>query len=333
MARKRHLVERARVRAGSVVAYTLGITSIDPLANGLIFERFLNPGRVSMPDIDLDYPDDARHWMVAYSKRRYGSEKVAQIITFGTLGARAAIRDVGRAMEMPLPEVDAWRAWCLPSPVSRSRLKMCWTRSTSFIHRNWSRSTRGKRPYANSSTPPVIWKGWPATLPAMPPGSLSPTGRCTNMCRSTSRPTATKGLGGVDRVTQWPMEVVESIGLLKVDFLGLSTLTVMRRAAKLIEERYGTAYTMDNIPYDEGHVGPDPTKKPEALFDMLGEGDVAGVFQVEGAGMRRLMMEMKPRRFDHIIAAISLYRPGPMENIPNIFAGCTPIHVRQQGRG
>ncbi|MEZ4591575.1 MAG: hypothetical protein R3D55_10620 [Chloroflexota bacterium] len=109
---------------------------------------------------------------------------------------------------------------------------------------------------------------------------------------------------------------MESIGLLKVDFLGLSTLTVMRQAARLIEDRYGIAYTMDNIPYDEGHVGPDPTKKPEILFDMLSRGDVAGVFQVEGAGMRRLMMEMKPRRFDHIIAAISLYRPGPMENIP-----------------
>ena len=120
----------------------------------------------------------------------------------------------------------------------------------------------------------------------------------------------------MDRVTQWPMEVVESIGLLKVDFLGLSTLTVMRRAARLIEERYGIIYTMDNIPYDVGQVGPDPDKNPEALFEMLGRGQVGGVFQVEGAGMRRLMMEMRPRRFDHIIAAISLYRPGPMDNIP-----------------
>ncbi|MCZ7672270.1 MAG: hypothetical protein M5U34_36695 [Chloroflexi bacterium] len=101
----------------------------------------------------------------------------------------------------------------------------------------------------------------------------------------------------MDRVTQWPMEIVESIGLLKVDFLGLSTLTVMRRAARLIEERYGVVYTMDNIPYDKGHVGPDPTKSPDALFDMLGRGEVAGVFQVEGAGMRRLMMEMRPRLF------------------------------------
>ena len=132
-----------------------------------------------------------------------------------------------------------------------------------------------------------------------------------------NRPTSGEvGLGGVDRVTQWPMEIVESIGLLKVDFLGLSTLTVMRRAARLIEQRYGTTYTMDNIPYDDGQVGPDPTKDPKELFEMLGRGQVAGVFQVEGAGMRRLMMEMKPRRFDHIVAAIALYRPGPMDNIP-----------------
>ncbi|MFK7805992.1 MAG: DNA polymerase III subunit alpha, partial [Anaerolineae bacterium] len=115
---------------------------------------------------------------------------------------------------------------------------------------------------------------------------------------------------------QWPMEIVEGIGLLKVDFLGLSTLTVMRRAARIIERRFGTKYTMDNIPYDQGHVGPDPDKKPEAAFEMLARGEVGGVFQVEGAGMRRLMMEMKPARYDHIIAAISLYRPGPMENIP-----------------
>jgi len=112
------------------------------------------------------------------------------------------------------------------------------------------------------------------------------------------------------------MEIVESIGLLKVDFLGLSTLTIMRRAARLIEERYGTVYTMDNIPYDIGHIGPDPDKDPKAAFAMLERGDVAGIFQVEGAGMKRLMMEMKPRRFDHIIAAVALYRPGPMDNIP-----------------
>lgn len=302
--------------AGSVVAYTLGITSIEPISNGLIFERFLNPGRVSMPDIDLDYPDDVRHWMVAYAKRRYGSEKVAQIITFGTLGARAAIRDVGRAFDMPLPEVDAIARLVPAIPGKPAHIADVLNKDHEFYSAeleqryktetavksllDTARNLEGVARHASSHAAGVII-------------SDEPLQQYVPLNRPTS---GDEGLGGLDRVTQWPMEIVESIGLLKVDFLGLSTLTVMRRAARLIEERYNVRYTMDNIPYDEGHVGPDPSKAPEKLFDMLGEGQVAGVFQVEGAGMRRLMMEMKPRRFDHITAAISLYRPGPMENIP-----------------
>ncbi len=302
--------------AGSVVAYTLGITSIDPLENGLIFERFLNPDRVSMPDIDLDYPDDVRHWMVAYAKRRYGHERVAQIITFGTMGARAAIRDVGRALDMPLPEVDALARLIPAIPGKPVKIKNVLESENEFFSKelleryknepvvrtliDTAQSVEGLSRHASSHAAGVII-------------SDEPLHRYVPLNRPTS---GDEGLGGVDRVTQWPMEIVEAIGLLKVDFLGLSTLTVMRRAARIIEERYGIRYTMDNIPYDVGHVGPDPEKDPARLFDMLEKGDVAGVFQVEGAGMRRLMMEMKPRRFDHIIAAISLYRPGPMENIP-----------------
>jgi DNA polymerase-3 subunit alpha len=302
--------------AGSVVAYTLGITSIDPLVNGLIFERFLNPGRVSMPDIDLDYPDDVRGQMVEYTKRRYGQEKVAQIITFGTLGARAAIRDVGRAMDMPLHEVDGIARMVPAIPGKPVKIENVLDSDHEFYSSelterykredgiqellNTAKNLEGVSRHASSHAAGVI-------VSDRPLHEYVPLNRPTS---------GDEGLGGLDRVTQWPMEIVESIGLLKIDFLGLSTLTVMRRAARLIEERYGISYTMDNIPYDEGHVGPDPTKNPDALFDMLGRGEVAGVFQVEGAGMRRLMMEMKPRRFDHIIAAISLYRPGPMENIP-----------------
>jgi|GEM_PF-152342 len=302
--------------AGSVVAYTLGITSIEPLSNGLIFERFLNPGRVSMPDIDLDYPDDMRHLMVAYTKRRYGEEKVAQIITFGTLGARAAIRDVGRALNLSLPEVDGIARLVPAIPGKPVKIENVLDAGHEFYSAelteryrreenvktllDTARSLEGVARHASSHAAGVI-------ISDRPLQTYVPLNRPTS---------GEEGLGGVDRVTQWPMEVVDSIGLLKVDFLGLSTLTVMRRAARLIEARYGVKYTMDNIPFDEGHVGPDPSKDPAALFDMLGRGEVAGVFQVEGAGMRRLMMEMQPRRFDHIIAAISLYRPGPMENIP-----------------
>lgn len=302
--------------AGSVVAYTLGITSIDPLVNGLIFERFLNPGRVSMPDIDLDYPDDVRHWMVAYSKRRYGSEKVAQIITFGTLGARAAIRDVGRAMDMPLPEVDGIARLVPAIPGKPVKIANVLDNEHEFYSKELEEKYKRETAVKELLDTAANLEGVARHASSHAAGVII-SDRPLHEYVPLNKPTSgDEGLGGVDRVTQWPMEIVESIGLLKVDFLGLSTLTVMRRAARLIEERYGTVYTMDNIPYDEGHIGPDPTKKPEALFDMLERGEVAGVFQVEGAGMRRLMMEMKPRRFDHIIAAISLYRPGPMENIP-----------------
>ena len=302
--------------AGSVVAYTLGITGIDPLANGLIFERFLNPGRVSMPDIDLDYPDDRRHEMVEYAMRKYGSEKVAQIITFGTLGARAAIRDVGRAMDVPLSQVDEIAKMIPAIPGKPVTIANVLDKDHEFYNAEFealyktdeaikslietAQNLEGVSRHASSHAAGVIISDKPLV-------EYVPLNRPTS---------GEAGLGGIDRVTQWPMEIVESIGLLKVDFLGLSTLTVLRTAARLIEQRHGTKYQMDNIPYDVGHVGPDPSKKPEALFDMLGRGDVLGVFQVEGAGMRRLMMEMRPRRFDHIIAAISLYRPGPMEQIP-----------------
>jgi DNA polymerase III subunit alpha len=302
--------------AGSVVAYTLGITSIDPLANGLIFERFLNPGRVSMPDIDLDYPDDARHWMVAYTKRRYGAERVAQIITFGTLGARAAIRDVGRAMDMPLPEVDAIAKLVPAIPGKPVKIENVLDKEHEFYSAELEARYKGETAVKTLLDTARNLEGVARHASSHAAGVIV-SDRPLHEYVPLNRPTGgEEGLGGLDRVTQWPMEIVESIGLLKVDFLGLSTLTVMRRAARLIEERYATVYTMDNIPYDEGHIGPDPTKKPELLFDILGQGQVAGIFQVEGAGMKRLMMEMRPRRFDHIVAAISLYRPGPMENIP-----------------
>ncbi|MEI2607474.1 MAG: PHP domain-containing protein [Candidatus Promineifilaceae bacterium] len=308
--------------AGSVVAYTLGITGIDPLANGLIFERFLNPGRVSMPDIDLDYPDDRRHEMVEYAMRKYGSEKVAQIITFGTLGARAAIRDVGRAMDVPLSQVDEIAKMIPAIPGKPVTIANVLDKDHEFYNAEFealyktdeaikslietAQNLEGVSRHASSHAAGVIISDKPLV-------EYVPLNRPTS---------GEAGLGGIDRVTQWPMEIVESIGLLKVDFLGLSTLTVLRTAARLIEQRHGTKYQMDNIPYDVGHVGPDPSKKPEALFDMLGRGDVLGVFQVEGAGMRRLMMEMRPRRFDHIIAAISLY-PALWNKFPPTSNECT----------
>ena len=304
--------------AGSLVAYTLGITGIDPIANGLIFERFLNPGRVSMPDIDLDYPDDRRSEMVEYAVNKYGQDKVAQIITFGTLGARAAIRDVGRALGVELAEVDAVARLIPAIPGKPAKIVNVLDKDHEFYSADLeakvksdprikelidtAKEVEGVARHASSHAAGVII-------------SDKPLVQYVPLHRPTS---GEAGLGGIRSISQWPMEIIEKIGLLKVDFLGLSTLTVMRKAAQLIEQRHGVRYTMDNIPYDLGMCGPgsDGDKGMEAAFDMLGRGDVLGVFQVEGSGMRKLMMEMKPRRFDHIIAAISLFRPGPMENIP-----------------
>jgi DNA polymerase-3 subunit alpha len=281
-----------------------------------------------MPDIDLDYPDDRRHELIEYTIHKYGSDKVAQIITFGTMGARGAIRDVGRALDVPLNEVDGI-ARLIPAVSGKPvTIKDVLTYEHEFfspeLFRRYeediqvrtlidtAQSLEGVSRHASTHAAGVI-------ISDIPLVGYTPL----------HRPTSGGGNDeGIGVVTQWPMEVLDSIGLLKVDFLGLSTLTILRAAADLIEERYGIKYTIDNIPYRLDHVGPDPEKKPEALFEMLGRGDVAGVFQVESTGMRRLMTTMKPKRFEHIMAAISLFRPGPMENIPAYIErmhGKTPV--------
>ncbi len=304
--------------AGSVVAYVLGITGIDPIANGLIFERFLNPGRVTMPDIDLDYPDDRRHEMVQYAVQKYGQDKVAQIITFGTLGARAAIRDVGRALDVPLPEVDAIARLIPAIPGKPVKIVNVLDRDHEFYSADLEQKYRSDPRVRELVDTAKQLEGVARHASSHAAGVIisdKPLVEYVPLHRPTS---GESGLGGIRSVSQWPMEIIEKIGLLKVDFLGLSTLTVMRLAAQLIAQRHGVHYTMDNIPYDIGQFGPPPDndKGMDKAFAMLAHGDVQGVFQVEGSGMRKLMMDMKPQRFDHIIAAISLFRPGPMENIP-----------------
>jgi DNA polymerase III subunit alpha len=306
--------------AGSLVAYSLGVTGIDPLVHGLIFERFLNPGRVSMPDIDLDYPDDRRHEMIEYTIRKYGSDKVAQIITFGTMGARAAIRDVGRALDVPLPEVDAIARLIPAIPGKPVTISNVLDPEHEFYSAELAQLVRQNEQVQNLVDTARGLEGVARHASTHAAGVII-TDRPIVEYAPLHRPTSNhNGEEGVGVVTQWPMEVLESMGLLKVDFLGLSTLTVLRQAAKLIEERRGVRYTMENIPYDEGQIGPDPDKDPMKLFELLGRGEVAGVFQVEGQGMRRLMLDMKPRRFNNIVAALALYRPGPMENIPSYIA-------------
>ena len=286
--------------AGSIVAYCLDITLVDPIEHGLIFERFLNPGRISMPDIDMDFQDDRRVELLDYTARKYGEDKVAQIITFGTLGARAAIRDVGRVMDIPLPEVDRI-AKVVPSipgkPVKIPEaletvpsLQEAY-QSSDYIQEliETAAKLEGVARSAGTHAAGVIVTDKPIT-------EYIPLHRPTKGSQEDNP---------IRAVTQFEMGVLESLGLLKIDYLGLSTLTVMARACDLIRKRHGVELDINSIPLDESET-----------YDLLGSGDVLGVFQVEGAGMRRYLMEMKPRTLAHVTAMVALYRPGPMEFIP-----------------
>ncbi|MBN1640165.1 MAG: DNA polymerase III subunit alpha [Anaerolineae bacterium] len=278
--------------AGSVVAYSLGITRLDPLAHDLIFERFLNPERVTMPDVDLDYPDDRRQEMIEYTRDKYGVDKVANIITFGTLGARAAVRDVGRALDIPLTEVDQVAKLVPSGP--KVRLKDAFDNpdfkalyDTQEYIREWidmAAKVEGIARHASVHAAGVV-------ITDKPMVEYIPLAR------------APKGDSDM-AVTQFPMSVVESIGLLKLDFLGLATLTQMRKAADLIEARHGVRYDLENIPTD------DP-----CIYDLLTRGEVVGVFQVESAGMKKTLAQMRPTSLADITAVVALYRPGPMQFI------------------
>ena len=291
--------------AGSLVAYCIGITGLDPLKNSLIFERFLNPARVTMPDFDLDYPDDQREEMIRYTIKKYGREQVAQIVTFGRMKARAAIKDVGRAQEIPLNQVNRISQLIPAIPGKPVLIKEVMTEGHEFynpelveLYKNepwvtslldYSMKLEGVTRHSGIHAAAVIVadKELVHYAPLMRPSKGSVT----------------------ETVAQFEFPILESIGLLKVDFLGLSTLSVMREAGRLIKERHGIEYTLANIPFEGEITG--------QAFKLLSSGEVAGVFQVESAGMRRVLTEMQPHMFEHIIATISLYRPGPLEYIPN----------------
>lgn len=291
--------------AGSLVAYCIGITGLDPLHNNLIFERFLNPGRVTLPDFDLDYPDDQREEIIRYTVEKYGSDQVAQIATFGRMKARAAIRDVGRAQDISLGKVDRIAKMIPGIPGKPVTIQDVLSKEHEFYNpelvelyekNDWERELldtsmqlEGVARHAGIHAAAVIIADKDLT-------------NYTPLMRG-SKSTITEA------VTQFEFPVLESIGLLKVDFLGLSTLTQMREACRLIQEHHGIEYRLDTIPFEgEG---------TEAAFQLLSSGEVSGVFQVESQGMRRVLTEMQPSAFEHIIATISLYRPGPMEYIPN----------------
>jgi DNA polymerase-3 subunit alpha len=303
-ARERNIWYEARgSAAGSIIGYILGITLVEPLAYGLIFERFLNPDRVNMPDIDLDFQDDKRAEIMEYCARKYGEDHVASIITFGTLGARAAIRDVGRVMDIPLNEVDRV-AKLIPNIPSRpttirdaleqvSELRTLYE-SQDYIKNMIDAAANMEGVVRNAGTHAAG-----VVISDKPVIEYVPLHRPTN--KSEDVP--------IKILTQFEMSVIDHLGLLKVDFLGLATLTIMQQACILIEKRHGVKYNLGNIPIDDSET-----------YEFLGKGFTAGVFQLEGVAMTRFLVQMQPSKLDHIIAMVALYRPGPMAFIPRYIA-------------
>ena len=280
--------------AGSIVAYSLGITMLDPLKYQLLFERFLNPERVSMPDIDVDFCYERRQEVIDYVGRKYGADHVSQIITFGTMAAKGVIRDVGRVLGMSYQDTDAV-AKAIPFDLGMT-LSKALTLSP-MLRQMYDEDPKVR----NLVDTAMTLEGMPRHASTHAAGVLI-----------TGQPVIDfVPLQRNDEVitTQYPMGTIERLGLLKMDFLGLRTLTVIRDTLDMMREA-GVDMKAEDIPMD------DP-----AVYEMISKGDTDGVFQLEGAGMRGFLVNMKPASFEDIIAAISLYRPGPMDSIPRYIAG------------
>jgi DNA polymerase III subunit alpha len=296
--------------AGSLVAYALDINLIDPLEHDLMFERFLQKGRINMPDIDLDFQDDRRAEMMQYCAEKYGEDKVAQIITFGTMGARAAIRDVGRVMDIPISEVDKvaklipaipGKPVTIDEVLNESGELQALYQSGGFYRDLIDTASKMEGTVRNAGTHAAG-----VIITDKPIVEYIPLHRPTSHSENTP----------INVITQYEMSVVDDLGLLKVDFLGLVTLTIMSRACELILERHGKSFDLRSIPIDDPQV-----------FEFISQGQTTGMFQLEGTGMTRYITEMKPRELAHVIAMIALYRPGPMQFIPQYI---NRLHEREK---
>ncbi|MBI4607362.1 MAG: DNA polymerase III subunit alpha [Planctomycetes bacterium] len=273
--------------AGSMVAYALGITNVDPLEYDLLFERFLNADRISMPDIDIDFCMDGREKVIEYVKRKYGDDRVCQIITFGTMAARAVLRDVGRALNVPLPEVDAIAKKIPAGPKVSLEESLNADPDLTKLRDSDPRlkelfdvalRLEGLNRHCSTHAAGVVISDAPL-LDTVP------------LYRN-----------GEDITTQFTMEDLEAVGMLKMDFLGLKTLTVIDRCVRLVGKSRGVKLDIDAIPLDD-----------KGTYDLLCRGDAVAVFQLESKGMRDLLRRLKPDRFEDIIALLALYRPGPLE--------------------
>lgn len=278
--------------AGSLVAYGLDITTLDPLKYNLLFERFLNPERVTMPDIDCDFCYERRQEVIDYVIRKYGKDRVAQIITFGTMAARGAVRDVGRALDMPYSAVDKVAKEIPIHPGHNVTIKEALNENPELkkiydenaeVHKllDVAESVEGMPRHASTHAAGVVI-------------SDKPLMEYVPLYRN-----------GDSITTQFPMGLLEDLGLIKMDFLGLRTLTVIRDAVDTIYDSQGIHIDIDNLDFDD-----------EAVYAMLSRGETLGVFQLESKGMIAFMKELQPENFEDIIAGISLYRPGPMDQIP-----------------
>ncbi|MFH1925292.1 MAG: DNA polymerase III subunit alpha [Chloroflexota bacterium] len=281
--------------AASIVLHCLGITAVDPIEHQLVFERFLNLERKEMPDIDLDFQDDRRDEVIAYVSQKYGQDHVAQIITFGTLGAKAAIRDVGRALGMAYSDVDRVARLVPYSPTMTLARALNENNELRSIHQDdqiirnlvdSARKVEGIARHASTHAAGVVISKEPLT-------------------KYVPLQWGSKVNGQESVMTQFSMGDVAEIGLLKMDFLGLANLTILEKAKEIIAESHGVEIDLQNIPMDDART-----------FNLLSSGETTGVFQLEGAGMRRYIKELKPTAFSDIAAMVALYRPGPMEHIP-----------------
>ncbi|WP_236345038.1 DNA polymerase III subunit alpha [Paenibacillus plantiphilus] len=282
--------------AGSLVAYTLRITDVDPIKYKLLFERFLNPERISMPDIDIDFNDERRDEVIEYVSTKYGDEHVAQIITFGTMAAKAAVRDVGRALAVPFGEVDKAAKLIPHQPgitleealkASSELRDACQRQPRTDEMLRMALKVEGMPRHASTHAAGVVISGEPLThyVPLQ------------------------EGTEGTP-LTQYSMEHLEAVGLLKMDFLGLRTLSILERTLDWVKRQHGITIDFRQIADD------DPL-----TYEMLTRGETTGIFQLESAGVRRVLRELKPTQFEDIVSVVALYRPGPMEFIPKYIQG------------
>lgn len=285
--------------AGSIVAYSLRITEIDPLRYDLMFERFLNPSRISMPDIDIDIQDTRRDEVIKYCAEKYGESRVANIVTFGKMAARAAVRDVSRVLQVPYAEADRLSKM-IPPPVQGRHIPLSVSiKDDPDLKKEYETNPTAKTvfDFAVRMEGTIRSHGVHAAGVVIAPDDL---------VKFVPLEMAQKGVVA----TQYPMGPVEELGLLKMDFLGLSNLTIINNTLRIIRKAYDTTIELADIPNDDPKT-----------FELLQRADTTGVFQLESAGMKRYLRELKPTLFEDIIAMGALYRPGPMSEIPRFIEG------------